>query len=507
MTTEENGNGARGRTVAVIDVGSSSVRLLVARELSPAAFEVVDEERFDARIGEGQQRTGELSTDGIARGVRAMEVMTALAGSYQSDATAIVGTEALRRAANAGEFLQAVRETCGAQIRVLSGEEEAGAAFLGVANSTLLTDGFVLDIGGGSLEVMAVAGRQLQRVQSAPLGAIYAREKYFASDPPSAREVRGLRKAVRSTLEVGGPKGELYGTGGAVRGLGRLIRARRGYPLRRLHGLVLTRREVHRISNALAAASPEERRRMPGLGANRVDTLPVAALVIDEVMDCLEADTLTVAGQGLREGVVWQLLRGGMGPIEDVRGASIEGLARANGVGEPGATSVAETAALLFDAAGGSHGLGRWERELLGFAAQLAGIGMHVDYYNRDRHAEYLVHSGDLRGFSHREIVLLAALVRWAGDGTPDISAHRRLLETDDQRRASVLAAILGVARAIHRRGVATVAVRDLKTGHGRLKLRLHGSDSLAPELLEIERQAKRFESVLKLELVAERTG
>jgi exopolyphosphatase / guanosine-5'-triphosphate,3'-diphosphate pyrophosphatase len=176
-------------------------------------------------------------------------------------------------------------------------------------------------------------------------------------------------------------------------------------------------------------------------------------------------------------------------------------------VAAPAAAPAAEWARLVFDATRDGHGLGAWERELLGFAAQLAGIGMHIDYYNRDRHAEYLVHSGDLRGFTHREIVILAALVRWADEGTPDLSAYRALLENDDQRRTAVLAAILGVARAIDRRGAGTVGALDVKSGRGKLALRLHGHDALAPELLEIERQAKRFESVLLLQLAAERAG
>src|SRR5262249_11322035 len=153
----------------------------------------------------------------------------------------------------------------------------------------------------------------------------------------------------------------------------------------------------------------------------RLETLPAAAVVIDEVMDLVGASSLVVAGQGLREGLIWQEMRPGTPVIGDVRGASIAGLARANGVDELAAEPIVATAAALFEVTAPVHGYGPNELELLLSAARLAGIGMHVDYYNRDRHAEYLVHSGDLRGFDHREIVLLAALVRWSASGTPDL--------------------------------------------------------------------------------------
>lgn len=489
---------SRATTVAVIDVGSNSVRLLVARSLSPLAFEVIDEERFDARLGEGQDG-GNLTPEGMARGVRAVRIMSQIAASFSPTVTVAVGTEALRRAPNAADFIQRVRDETGTSITVLTGYDEAFCGFLGVVNSTTLRDGRLLDIGGGSLELMQIEGRRLVDVQSAPLGAIYSRERYLKSDPPTPREIRGLRKAVRQQLSVPAPHPVLFGTGGAVRNLARIVRLRRGYPLRRLHGIELSRREVHRLATALARVPSEERRKIPGVGANRADILHAAAIVIDEVMDLTGAASLHVAGQGLREGLVWQELRGQGAVLPDVRNASIAGLARANGVDELAAEPVVHAAAILFEATRGVHGLGIADLDLLLSAARLAGIGMHIDYYSRDRHAEYLVHSGDLHGFTHREIVLLAALVRWADSGTPDLSPYRAIIEPDDPRKAAVLSALLGVARAIRRRHPSPVLDVAARAGRSRLIIRLHANAPLDAELYELERQQRRLESVLKL--------
>ena len=497
---DDMGGLACGRTVAVIDMGSNSVRLLVCRELTSSAFEVIDEERFDARLGEGQAG-GNLTPEGMQRGMDALRVMTELARSYRPDHMVVAGTEALRRAPNAAEFIARARAEFGIDLRVLAGAEEARAAFLGVANSIDLTDGYVLDIGGGSLEVMRVEARDLASVQSAPLGAIYARERYFSSDPPSARDVRALRKAVRGAIQVEPAGGELFGTGGAVRNLARITRIRRRYPLRRLHGLVLTREEVHRLAQALVARTPDERRKIPGVGWNRIDILPAAAVVIDEVMGLLGARTLTVAGQGLREGLAWEELRPANPLIADVRAASIAGVARANGVSDQTSRPVIDAAAMLFDAVATPLGLGAGDREILCAAAHLATIGMHIDFYNRDRHAEYLVHSADLRGYNHREIVLLGGIVRWADEGTPDLSPYRALITADDSRRATILATLLGVARAINRRHPSPVTAVSAKFKAGQLALRLEANGDLAPEAHELQRQASRLEANLRVAL------
>lgn len=496
----------RGRTTAIIDVGSNSVRLLVARSLAPDAFEVVDEERFDARIGEGQDSSGVIAPEAMERGLRALSIMAQVARSHQPASITVAGTEALRRASNADEFIERAHALTGLNLRILSGQEEALCGFLGVVNSTALRDGYLLDIGGGSLELMRVADRQLALAQSVPLGAIYATEHYLPSDPPTSREIRALRKAVRSAFDFRESHPVLFGTGGAARNLARVIRIQRSYPLRRLHGFEIPRRELKRLANRLARASSDERRKIAGVGSNRADIIHAAALVIDEVMNMVGAESLTVAGQGLREGLVWQDLRDEGSILPDVRRASVSGLALANGLDEAASEPVVSAARILFEATRQVHGLGDEELDLLLHGARLAGIGMHVDFYNRDRHAEYLVHSGDLHGFSHREIIMLAGLVRWADSGTPDLSLYKSITLVDDTRRTTVLATLLGIARAIRRRSPSPVLDLNCRVAKHVLRVDLVARSPVDAEIYDIERHRRRLEAVLKLNLDVGRT-
>jgi exopolyphosphatase/guanosine-5'-triphosphate,3'-diphosphate pyrophosphatase len=277
-----------------------------------------------------------------------------------------------------------------------------------------------------------------------------------------------------------------------------MARLRRRYPLRRIHGLAISRREMHRLASALTATTADARRKLPGISSVRADLLPAAAVVIDETMDMLGADVITVAGQGLREGLVWQEIRGEGAVLPDVRSASISGLALANGVEALAAEPVVSVAATLFTATQPLHVLGNDDLDLLLAASRLASVGMHVDYYNRDRHAEYLVNSGDLHGFTHREIVLLGALVRCADTGTPDLSAYRSIIQPDDARRVSVLAALLGTARAVRRRFPSPVHDVDVVVGNGEIQVTLHATAEVEVERYELERQSKRLENALR---------
>lgn len=490
----------RGRVIAVIDVGSNSIRLLVARQLGASAFEVIDEERYDARLGQGQVN-GRLSEEGIERGMHALRIVSQVAASHSPAVTVVAGTEAVRRAPNADEFGQRIYDELGLELTILPGEVEARASFLGAMNSTSIEDGHLVDIGGGSLEVIHIRGREPVSVQSVPLGALYAAERYLPDDPPSPRQVRALRKAVGKMITIDEQLPVLLGTGGAVRNLARLHRLRASYPLRRLHGMEIPARDLSRMSRLLTAPLAT-RRKMAGVSPNRVETLHAAAIVIDEVARLTGATNLTVAGQGLREGLLWQVIRPFEPMLPDVRRASIDGLARANNVDERGTEPIESTAAALFDATRELHHFGSEERDLLICGARLAGIGMHIDYYNRDRHAEYLVHSGDLHGFTHREIVLLGALVRWGDSGTPDLSTYSRALQADDERRAAVLAPLLGIAHAIHRRRGAYVANVQASLRPGKnLRLTIVSSRPLDAEMNALERQGRRFESAFHLPL------
>jgi exopolyphosphatase / guanosine-5'-triphosphate,3'-diphosphate pyrophosphatase len=211
--------------IAVADLGSNSFRLVVFTA-SDGWWKRTDEIYEAVRIGEGLAATGELGEAGMARAQATMEVFAHFcsASGIEPDAVLAVATSAIRDATNSAAFLERAQEASGLRVRVLSGEEEARYGYLAAVNSTTLADGVMLDIGGGSMQLVHLVGRHSQELDSWRLGAVRMSERFLTGDGPvKPKQVRELVGYVTAKLERApwlgrcGPR--LVGIGGTIRNL------------------------------------------------------------------------------------------------------------------------------------------------------------------------------------------------------------------------------------------------------------------------------------------------
>ncbi len=301
--------------VAVIDLGSNSFRMVVFRA-SGAAWEREDELSAAVRIGEGLAASGRLSEEAIARALRTLDEFTELCTRHGLDERSVdaVATSAIRDAENGGAFLEQVRLRTGLDVRILSREQEARYGYLAAVHSTTLTDGCVLDLGGGSLQLVRVAGRIARESGSWRLGAVRMTERFLADEGPThpakrsqcrALQAHVARKLERAPwLQAAGPR--LVGLGGTVRNLAAAAERAAGLPAEEVQGFVLEFRALKELIGRLAALPAPERSRVPGIKPARADIVLAGALVIQEVMRRGSFDTLEVTGAGLREGIFFE---------------------------------------------------------------------------------------------------------------------------------------------------------------------------------------------------------
>jgi exopolyphosphatase / guanosine-5'-triphosphate,3'-diphosphate pyrophosphatase len=298
--------------VAVIDLGSNSFRMVVFKATGEA-WDREDELSAAVRIGEGLAITGRLSEAAMARALRTLHDFTGLCeqhglGEHSVDA---VATSAIRDAENGRAFLEQVRLRTGLDVRLLSREQEARYGYLAAVNSTTLTDGCVLDLGGGSLQLVRVAGRLARESGSWRLGAVRMTERFLAGDGPAKRSQQKAlgahisRKLERASwLRASGPR--LIGLGGTVRNLATAAERAAGLPSEEVQGFVIEREALDDLIARLAALPPAERSRVPGIKPARADIVLAGALVIQGVMRAGEFGTLEVTGAGLREGIFFE---------------------------------------------------------------------------------------------------------------------------------------------------------------------------------------------------------
>ena len=427
-------------------------------------FKLVDEVSEAVRLAEGVGDSRTLQPRPVYRAIDALKMFHTLCKSTNVNTVIAVGTSALREATNRQAFLEQLQRVAGLTMRVLTTDEEAYYGYLGAANSVCITNGFVFDTGGGSTQVVEIRNRVAARSFSRQAGVLRFTERFVKSDPISRRDMRVLEEGAQAAfadLSWLNSTGErtLVGIGGTVRTLARIDQKRRRYAFDRTHGYILTRTALDEIVTMLRDSSLREREQIPGLNADRADVIIAGAVIVRQLMTQGGFTELTVSGNGLREGLFYEhFLSNQPRPLfENIRNFSILNLARFYDYGVVHAERVQSLSLALFDQLQPLHGYSEWERELLAHAATLHDIGIQVGYYDHHKHSAYLVLNSSLLGFTHREIVLLAMLVRNHRKGEADISEYRSLLAPDDPLRITRLSSLLRIAEYLERSKSQTV--------------------------------------------------
>jgi exopolyphosphatase/guanosine-5'-triphosphate,3'-diphosphate pyrophosphatase len=442
--------------VAVIDLGSNSGRVVVLRVAREGHLDILADGRSPLRLGKDLASRPKFAEEAIDRVVAALRDFTAIAAGSTARRVIAVATSAVREAENSGRLIERARKEAGVKVVVIDGEDEARYAFLGAVYGVQADHGILIDVGGGSIEASSFRDRRLVQSWTLPLGALRLSMQFLKSDPPSEEEVAELRDHVRETLaEAEVPRLQadqrLVGTGGTIRNLAKVDRESGRYPIPRIHGYVLARKGVADIE-ALVGSRPRSRRgRIPGLNADRADSIVGGALATLVTMEGLGADELIVSGQGLREGVLYDLLGLRLPPVEQVRRASVAALAARFASWDAGRARRRMAIALaLLDVLDPTTGNGG--RERLEQATTILDVGRSIDYYRRHAHAADILTESDLAGFSHRRLALLAAVVREAGEDGSVVRSYRPLLGPADRPTVSKASAILALADEIEHR-------------------------------------------------------
>ena len=491
------GEAARERMAAVIDLGSNSWRLVVYAYVPGASWRRVGQLQEPVRIAEDLSRSGSLKADAITRGLETLEMFGRYlqARGVERAAVDAVATSAIRDAANGADLLAVAQERTGLSIGVLSADEEARLGYVAAVNSTTLADGVVLDLGGGSLQLTEVTGRQAQRSGSWPLGAVRVTEQQLPSARAvSRKQLKVVRAAVRVQLAnapwLADAGRRLVGMGGAVRNLAAAAQGGSGAATQ---GYVLERAALAELVAALARR-PASQRALPGIKAARADIVLGAAVVLETVLELGGFEGIEVTAAGLRDGVFFsrRLLPGATPLLPDVRVASIRNLALQFDADIGHADHVARLALQLHDSLVAESVIApaRDERELLWAAALLHDIGMTIAYDGHPDHAHYLILQAGLPGYSPREVDLIAQIVRHHRKGSP----------VDDMIARCAL--LLQLAEQLDRGQDQSVIEARLVKERRSLRLRLRGDDRLAVWSLERRLSEGAFRRVFGRRLV-----
>src|SRR6185436_683525 len=435
-----------GPPIAVIDIGSNSLRLVIYEGLTRAPTPIFNEKVL-AGLGREVQSTGLLAPDAVDKALHALRRFRTLCDIGGINRLWCVATAACRDAENGPEFIAAAERICRKRIDVLTGKQEAQYSALGVISGFYRPDGIVGDLGGGSLELVDVHGQKLRSGVTLPLGSL-------ALQDLSEKSVKKAEKIVSKALE-GVPllrRGEgrtVYAVGGTWRALARLHMWQTGYPLHVMHGYVIPAREAIEFSRLVHRVNPEMLSRIEMVNEARRPLLAYAALVLEHIVRIARPRDIVISALGVREGLLYSKL--------PARERAKDGLiAAAQDLNRLRSRSPAHGEELIrwTDRFMASSGLDETaeEKRLRHAACLLADIGWraHPDY--RGEQSLNIIANAAFVAVDHpgRTFISLAVFFRHMGLVDEELSPRlRELASTRLLDRARVLGAALRVAYLI----------------------------------------------------------
>ena len=505
---------SENKRLAAIDIGSNSIRCLVVEAGENGGYRILDDEKATVRLGEGLHLTKRISPAAWERAREALLRMGKIAEGLGVLAVEAVATSAVRRAENGAEFVAAIKAETGIDIRVISGEEEAELAVLSARHhfSMRSTPYALVDIGGGSAEIVLATGSMVEHMVSLGLGAVYLSEKFLTSDPPGKKEIEDLHKHIRKKLKknlarnLRQPLQKIIGSGGSITTIARILMAQRGETYDSVNRYDVLHSEVVHLLAMLQRMPCKERKLVPGLSPERADIIVAGMVVMDEIMRFLGGNILRINECGIREGLVLQSLEK-LGlfirqPVKNWR-ESVENLARTCHVDLIHAEQTRQLASTIFDVVAPVSGFQERDRTLLEAAALLHDIGYFINYAKHHKHSYHLIRHANLFDISPREKELIANIARYHRKSLPGKNhINFNQLSPDDQDRVAKLGGILRLADGLDRRRAQEVKNLEGRLENGSLVLTLRGKENLDVEIYAGGIKGDLFEKAFGLDLV-----
>jgi len=404
---------------AIIDLGSNSARLHIYHIKEDGSYYLLESVKEKVRLSEGMAGGNEIQKEPLKRTIDTLKLFASLIAAHDIGALYPLATAAIRNSVNQKAVLAEIKRETGFEFQVLSGEEEAHYDYVGVINSIDEKDFVLLDIGGGSAELVWVENRLPKKAISIPYGSVNLTETFIK---PFGYEqgMKKMEKALRGVFAeipwldevIGLP---IVGLGGAIRTFAKVDRNLNDYPIYTVHNYQMNPEEVQKTFHLILSFDPKEMDRLPGVGKKRSDVLQGGLLPLKLLFNQLKSQKLIISEQGLREGYFYKCLAAYRGQKEvvfkDVLAESLANHTKRFKINTSHAKTVLSTVTLLFDALKKSQEFNPEDMKILRIAALLHDVGLLIDYDMHHRHGFYIMMHMHLYGLNNRELVAAAYLI------------------------------------------------------------------------------------------------
>jgi exopolyphosphatase / guanosine-5'-triphosphate,3'-diphosphate pyrophosphatase len=503
--------------VAIIDLGTNSVRFDVHQIGSKNQVRLLHREKLMVRLGQGVFTEGKLNSDAIRRTLHAFISFHKTAADFRVDRMVAFGTATLREAADAERLVNQIRLKSGIELRVISGLEEAKLIALGILKNEKTPEGRfgLIDIGGGSTEISVCRGKKITHSNSFSLGTARLQQVFLRSSPPKPmagskdKPIPLLRSYIRSalltkTVSAKWPKVDrLVGSSGTVRAIGKLIK--KGKPTK-----TIERADLKKLVKLMSSMTTTELLDLPGMEAKRVDMILAGAILLEECMNVTGAKKVTSTEYSLRDGILEEQRETVRKETRSTLSIHLEEVRARVAKVHPEMIhldSVANLAGDLFDRLRKVHKLKADWKPYLTAASLLHDIGEVISPTNHEQHSYYFVKNADFTPLEKWESEFIAQLCLYHRVGKPDGEGFLGKNGAKQERKGAFFAllSILRVADALDRNHRGQVSIASVKTTRNQITIKIRAKRGTGDlELLRVEQKKALFEQTFRRELVVQ---
>ncbi|MBK16869.1 MAG: exopolyphosphatase [Prochlorococcus sp. SP3034] len=507
MENKSNNFNKKDIFVASIDIGTNSTHLLIAQvNAELKSFNIKFTEKSTTRLGE-RDEDGNLTEESINRVLETLKRFKEYCFSYGVERILAAATSAVRESPNGKSFINKIKDEVGFQVELISGAEEARLIYLGVLSGMDLENRshIILDIGGGSTELILANSEDTRALTSARVGAVRLKNDFLDGEPLNTSRIEFLKTFIMGSLEpsVGKIKKRIkknepismVATSGTAISLGNLISSGLGEPKQKMHGYKYTQDDIDSTLQKLFCLSSSERRKIQSLSERRSEIIIPGGLILKTCMEMLDINELTISERALREGLVvdWMIRKGMLkskfGIQSNIRKTTVMHQADKFAVDKLKSEKVAKIALQIYDQTYNilHRDQNKRGRNLLWAACFLYNSGKQINLTAYHKHSWYLIKNCELLGYSLVEKNIIAAIARYHRKTLPKKrhESWQNLISREDKAIALDMSLILRLAAAINKRPDPVVSSVKIKLSDNEISFQLISSDPGTNLILE----------------------
>ena len=400
------------KRTAVIDIGSNSVRMVIFERTSRFAFHLIHEAKSRVRISEhAYENNNILQQPALERAYKALEEFQLSISQFKVRKTLCVATSALRDAPNKHEFISKIKKELDLHIKVIDGEKEALLGGIASANLLNLDSGLTIDIGGGSTELAYYENKKVIHTTSLNLGTVRLKELFFDKHDLKGAKEHILNEFKKLPKEL--QHKDIIGIGGTLRALSKMVMDKDKVYFKKLHGFSY-KVQAHKEYFDRLLHCDEKGLKELGVKRDRLDVIQPGLLILVLLVEQIGAKQITTSGVGVREGLfLSDLLRTQNHQFPNNFNPSVKNLL--DRFSDKKESELHKRSVDIFNLTSKNLGIATKYRTLFLYAVNLSQVGRFIDIYQADRHGYYLALNGLSYGFTHKEIVLIATIIRFQG--------------------------------------------------------------------------------------------